>query len=518
MRRVDTQARKTLAVAGAAGLAATLTAGAAVGFGRPWFVFAAVRWLFARTPDFLVRVGITEVGGAAQPAFALAVGVAAATLLAATVPLGRRLTDRTDTAAATAPTVVVTQTLIVVVAGGTIPAAIAGGLAGGLVVVASTAGGATVENRRPVLRAVGTAGVAVGLGGVFARLSGGSDTTDDSSGDTAGSTDVAAKVENDDLERQLFEAASSRSLDVPDVEGLVSRDFYQVDINTADPRTRREEWELQIHGAVDGERTVDFSGLADLPTEYRFVSLRCVGEKLNGQKLDTALWTGVPVAALLSDVTLDDEVTHVAASAADGYTMDFPIEALDDAFLAFGMNGSPLPQGHGAPVRLLVPGHWGEINVKWITELEFLTEEIDGYWEKRGWHGTGPVHTVAKLHGVDTSGDRVVVGGHVYAGTRSLDRVEVSTDGGDSWETATLSAPLPRRVPTDADPEGVDLDDPADDAARMWRYEYTASEPHEVVVRAVEADGTVQPRADGQGDPFPSGATGWVSQTVDPDG
>jgi DMSO/TMAO reductase YedYZ molybdopterin-dependent catalytic subunit len=516
VRRVDTQARERLAVAGAAGLAATLTAGAAVGFGRPWFVFAAVRWLFARTPDFLVRVGITEVGGAAQPAFALAVGVCSVGLLAATVPLGERLAERTDTPAATAGTVAVAQPLLVVVVGGTIPAAVAGGLAGGLVVVASTAGGATTENRRPVLRAIGTAGVAVGLGGAFARLSEGRDTDD--AGDTADSTDVTANVENDDLERRLFEAASSRSLDVPDVEGLVSRDFYQVDINAADPRTRREEWELEVHGAVDEGRTVDFSGLVDHPTEYRFVSLRCVGETLNGQKLDTALWTGVPVAAVLSDVTLDDEVTHVAASAADGYTMDFPIEALDDAFLAFGMNGGPLPQGHGAPVRLLVPGHWGEINVKWITELEFLTEEIDGYWEKRGWHGTGPVHTVAKLHGVDTSGGRVVVGGHAYAGTRGLDRVEVSTDGGDSWETATLSAPLPRRVPTDADPEGVDLDDPADDAARMWRYEYTASEPHEVVVRAVEADGTVQPRADGEGDPFPSGATGWVSQTVDPDG
>ena len=518
MRRVDTQRREIVVVAVAAGLAATVTAGAAVGFGRPWFVFTAVRWLFARTPDFLVRFGITEIGGAAQPLFAVGVGVAAVGLLGGTVLLGHRVADRVDTPAAAPVTVVATQTLLALLAGGTAPAAVVGGLAGGVVVTASTDVRGTDEDRRTALRALGTAGLAVGVSGLFARLSRDSAAaeTDEASG--TDDTVTTADVENDDIERQLFEAAEGRSLDVPNLGGLVSRDFYQVDINAADPRTRREEWTLEIHGAVDGGGTLDFAGLLDNPTEYRFVSLRCVGEKLNGQKLDTALWTGVPVEALLSDVTLDEGVTHVAARADDGYVMDFPVEALDDAFLAFGMNGGPLPQGHGSPVRLLVPGHWGEINVKWITELEFLTEEIDGYWEKRGWHGTGPVHTVAKLHTVDTTGPSVVVGGHAYAGTRGLDRVEVSTDGGDSWETATLSDPLPSRVPTDADPETLDLDDPADDAARMWRHEYVASESHEVVVRAVEADGTVQPRKDGEGDPYPSGATGWVSQTVEPNG
>jgi len=512
VRRVDRQSRETLVVAAAAGSAATVAAGAAVGFGRPWFVFAAVRWIFARTPDFLVRFGITEVGGAAQPLFAVGVGVAAVGLLGATVLLGVRVADRVGTRAAVPATVVVTQALLVLAAGGTAPAAVAGSLAGTVVALASTDVRDTGEDRRTVLRALGTAGVAVGVSGLFARLSGGGGSGDGSEPGTVTTTGV----ESDELERQLFETAEGRSLDVPNLEGLVSQNFYQVDINAADPRTRRGEWELEIAGAVDGGQTLDFAGLVDHPTEYRFVSLRCVGEEVNGEKLDTALWTGVPVAALLSDVTLDDEVTHVAASAADGYTMDFPVEALEDAFLAFGMNGGPLPQGHGAPVRLLVPGHWGEINVKWITELEFLTEEIDGYWEKRGWHGTGPVHTVAKLHTVDTSGPSVVVGGHAYAGTRKLDRVEISTDGGDNWETATLSDPLPSRVPTDADPSALDLSDPADDAARMWRHEYVASERHEVVVRAVEADGTVQPREEGEGKPFPSGATGWVSQTVDP--
>jgi len=59
---------------------------------------------------------------------------------------------------------------------------------------------------------------------------------------------------------------------------------------------------------------------------------------------------------------------------------------------------------------------------------------VDGILGKTGWHGTGPVNTVAKLWGVNRLGDgRIQVGGHAYAGTRGIKTVEVSTDGGDNW-------------------------------------------------------------------------------------
>jgi hypothetical protein len=168
------------------------------------------------------------------------------------------------------------------------------------------------------------------------------------------------------------------------------------------------------------------------------------------------------------------------------------------------MNGEALPRGHGAPARLLVPGHWGEINVKWLTELEILEQEAEGYWEERGWHGTGPVETVAKLHAVDTDGEGVEVAGHAYAGTRGISRVEVSTDGGETWTDARLSEPLP----------GAD-GGAAEDAWRQWAYRYDPpGGDHEVVVRAYDDDGTLQPET--ERDAFPSGPTGWVSRTVSP--
>jgi len=162
------------------------------------------------------------------------------------------------------------------------------------------------------------------------------------------------------------------------------------------------------------------------------------------------------------------------------------------------MNGDQLPRGHGFPARALIPGHWGEINVKWITEIEILEEEVEGYWEERGWHGTGPVNTVAKLHAVNHLDDgRIEVAGHAYAGNRGIERVEVSTDGGDTWSEATLSEELP-----------------GDDVWRQWAYRYEREDAHEVVVRAVDGTGTLQ--AEERSDAFPSGPTGWVSEEVEP--
>jgi DMSO/TMAO reductase YedYZ molybdopterin-dependent catalytic subunit len=296
--------------------------------------------------------------------------------------------------------------------------------------------------------------------------------------------------------RALLVEAESKSLDVDGLEPLVSDDFYRVDIANVDPVVAREDWSLRVHGAVGSETTYTFDDVASMAQEHRFVTLRCVGEPLNGRKLDTALWTGVPLAALLDPVDLRGE--YVMLRAADDFYEEFPVAALETGFLATGMNGRPLPRGHGAPARALIPGHWGEINVKWLTEIEILDEPATGYWEERGWHGTGPVNTVAKLWTTNRLDDgRVEVAGPAYAGTRGIETVEVSTDSGDSWVEADLSAPLP-----------------GEDVWRQWVHRYEPAGPHEVVVRAWDGTGTRQPRT--EADAFPSGPSGWVTRTVDP--
>jgi len=285
-----------------------------------------------------------------------------------------------------------------------------------------------------------------------------------------------------------------------DLHGMVSPigEFYNVDIAEFDPEVTAAEWSLTFTGEIGSERTVTFDELIDRPVEHRAVTLRCVGESLNGRKLDNAVWTGTPIRPLLESVDPQGDCNCAMLRGEDGYYVQFPVDVLAEGFLAWGMNGKELPTGHGHPVRVLIPGHWGETNVKWLSEIELLNVEDDGYWEERGWEGTGEVKTVAKLweEGVTELDDgRIELAGHAYAGTRGIERVEVSTDGGGSWTDAALSDPLP-----DAD------------VWRQWRHAFDPEGTHEVVVRAVDGEGNRQTRT--PADPSPSGASGWVRRTV----
>jgi DMSO/TMAO reductase YedYZ molybdopterin-dependent catalytic subunit len=314
-----------------------------------------------------------------------------------------------------------------------------------------------------------------------------------------------------DEAQSLLSAAEKRSLDVDGLEPLVSEDFYGVDINSVDPDVDESEWTLTVTGEVKEEVTLTYDELISMEVEHRFNTLRCVGESLNGKKMDNALWTGVHIWDLVERANPEGGCDCVMLRADDGYYEEFPIDAMRDGFLAYGMNGEALPRKHGYPARALIPGHWGEINVKWITEIEVLDEEATGYWEERGWQGTGPVVTVAKLHAVnDLEDGRKQVAGHAYAGTRGIEAVEVSTDGGETWDEATLSEPLPETA--GEPPEETGQTPHGEDVWRQWKHEYDGEDGDTVTVRARDGNGNLQPEQ--ERDKFPSGPSGWVSREV----
>jgi DMSO/TMAO reductase YedYZ molybdopterin-dependent catalytic subunit len=512
-------------VAVAAGVAAVAASYAAVGF-SPAFVAAGVSsTLTALAPGVVVAVGVQTLGEVGQPLlFAVAVCLTAG--LFAAVARASLWAGRPTTRVPAAAVALLAGSALGVLLGGAVSSGVAAGVGTALPVVLADAAAADVqagpdERRRRTLGAV--AAVAVGLLGATARWA--ASDRPAASADEATAAGAAAATDArfggerfGAAERRLLDVAAERSFDVRGLDGLATRTdrFYEVDINSANPVVDADSWSLSLSGALETERTVDFDELVELPAEHRFVTLRCVGEPLNGDQMDTALWTGVPVATLLAEtgVTARSDACCVVVRASDGYFEEFPLAALRESVLVYRMNGAPLPTGHGHPVRLLVPGHWGEVNVKWVTEIEVRETETKGYWERRGWHGTGPVETVAKLHAVERpAAGRVRVGGHAYAGTRGIDRVEVSTDGGETWTAAALSAALPGRVPAGEVDLPADLGTAAD-AWRMWTHEYEATEQHRVVVRAVDGTGAVQPREESGA--FPSGATGWVSRRVRP--
>ncbi|WP_299330763.1 molybdopterin-dependent oxidoreductase [Haloplanus sp.] len=478
-------------VAFAAGTAAVAGSYAVVG-GSTAFVAATIaNTMVTLTPAAIVTFAITVLGDIGSDLAYLS-GLAATVVALGAVAGGARLVAARRGRRTVSPAAVgVAIAAVSVGLSGSVPSALGAAVGGALVSVAAdlrepTAAAVDVDDSRRTVLA-GAAALAVGVVGVGGRRA-----VDDS----GVGTDAASTEPVPEDVATLLDEAESKSLSVDGLEPLVSDSFYRVDVANVDPDPAREDWSMRIHGAVDEETTITVSDIEAMEQEHRFATLRCVGESLNGRKLDNALWTGVPLATFLEEAGLQGE--YVMLRAADGFYEEFPVDALEEGFLAVGMNGRPLPRGHGAPARALIPGHWGEINVKWLTEIEILDEPATGYWEERGWHGTGPVETVAKLWAENRLDDgRIEVGGTAYAGTRGIDRVEVSTDAGATWVEAELSEPLP-----------------GDDVWRQWVHRYEAGNRHEVVVRAVDGTGTVQPQEEAEA--FPSGPSGWVSKTVDP--
>ena len=498
-----------------AGLAAVAGSYAVAGF-TPGFVAAPVSSFLALTmPDVVIRYAITVLGSLGQKLNLLtAIGIVVVAVGGVTVAglvLGRRLNNRaTPVVAAIGGAWGLTVALT-----GNVTLALGSGLPAGLVVLvaevvtALPVGDSIARDRRQVLSSGATV-VGIGIVGYILgtrRTPDAQSLGDDDGADSTGNDADTGTGQRSERE-QFVAAAREQSLDVDGLEPLVSEEFYKVDINAVDPTVDESSWSLSVTGEVEEELTFDYDGLRDMESVDRFETLRCVGEGLNGQKMDTALWTGVPVGDIIDRANPQGDCECVMLRAADDYFEEFPLAALEGGLLAYGMNGQVLPRSHGYPVRALVPGHWGEINVKWLTEIEVLEREADGYWEQRGWHGTGPVTTVAKIHAVNQLGDgRREVGGHTYAGTRGIDTVEVSIDGGSTWNEADLSAPLTDITDTSGTGDAVD------DVWRQWRYTYDApGGSHEVVARAIDGTGELQPQE--ESDPFPSGPSGWVSRTV----
>jgi DMSO/TMAO reductase YedYZ molybdopterin-dependent catalytic subunit len=241
-----------------------------------------------------------------------------------------------------------------------------------------------------------------------------------------------------------------------------------------------------------------------LPMTEHHVTLACVSNAVGGDLIGNALWLGYPLCELLARARPQAGADMVLSTSVDGFTAGTPLEVLTDpdreCLLAIGMNGEPLPEQHGFPARLVVPGLYGYVSAtKWVTELKVTRfADDEGYWTPRGWSALGPVKLQSRIDvprpGADLTAGEVVVAGVAWAQHTGVEAVEVSLDGGP-WQAAEL-----------ADTVGPDT-------WRQWRYSWDAAAgDHTVAVRATDADGQVQ-TAD-EAPPAPDGATGWHTVEV----
>jgi DMSO/TMAO reductase YedYZ molybdopterin-dependent catalytic subunit len=540
----------TALLAGIAGVAGSY---ALAGYTQRFIAAPIASFVTRNAPDFLLRFaivtltdigrqfGISHLGQRANLLFAIVLGtVLFAVLTLAALAIGRRLDNRFVPVGLTGVLVWLAATVVTGAAVTALGAGVASGIVVAIAILAVSAGETTDTSvsggRREVLGGIASA-VGVGVIGYLlgtrqtsqqARSAASMGNQSGRSVDTNGSTNNAGDATggangngggnapnagdgaNVRTVKQYLNEAERRSFNIDGLEGLVSgEDFYEVDIKNINPRVNAADWSLSITGAVENEAEYTYADLTSMNREFRFATLRCVSDPLNGKKMDNDLWTGVPIPRLLDKA--NPQGKYVMLRSVDGFAEETELATLKDGLLAYGKNGGPLPRAHGQPARAVIGGHWGEISVKWIDEIEVLKQPKQGFWEKKGWHGTGPVNTVAKLHAVNhLDNGKIQVAGHTYAGTRGIKRVEVSTDGGKTWQKAKLTKPLPA---------GTSKRNEAKSAKNAWQqWKYTYEPPngkHEVVVRAVDGTGDLQPK-DNKKSPYPNGAAGWVSKTVSP--
>jgi DMSO/TMAO reductase YedYZ molybdopterin-dependent catalytic subunit len=283
-----------------------------------------------------------------------------------------------------------------------------------------------------------------------------------------------------------------------------SRDFYRVDTALTVPQIRPADYVLSLSGKFDRRRTFGLQDLFDRRDLIeRDVTLTCVSNEVGGGLAGTARWLGVPLGAFLRENGIGADSTQLVCRSVDGMTIGAPTKAAldtEDAMLAFGMNGKPLPTEHGFPVRMIIPGLYGYVSAcKWLTSVEATTfEAFDPYWVRRGWSPQAPIKVASRI---DTPAalrtfpaGRRPIAGVAWAQTRGIASVEVQVDDG-AWQRAELSPE------TDAD---------------LWRqwvlpYEFRAG-PHTLTVRATAANGELQ--TSDRASPFPNGSSGWHSIQV----
>ncbi len=295
-------------------------------------------------------------------------------------------------------------------------------------------------------------------------------------------------------------------------ETTPNEEFYVVTKNLIDPTVDAASWRLTIDGLVTtpasytlGELLMRSAGLPQNRSEED-VTLECVSNEVGGNLVGNAKWTGIPLADLLAGAGVDPTADWIAFTCADGYTVGVPLaKAMNPtSIVALQMNGVLLPPKHGSPARIIVPGLYGMFHAKWLTRITLVQGEFLGFWQQKGWTnsngGRGAIRTTAIIatppHN-SVVGASVTIGGVALAGDRGISRVEVSTDGGATWSSATLRSP-PLSALTWV----------------MWTFPWTppVAQSYRIVARAVDGAGVPQESAPAA--PFSEGAAGYDSITL----
>lgn len=287
------------------------------------------------------------------------------------------------------------------------------------------------------------------------------------------------------------------------------------DIPTVDP----DAYALSVEGAVERPLSLSLKDLAARPQRTETVTMECAG---NGrarirpravsqpwlhEAVGTAAWSGVSVGDLLEEAGVVDDAVEVVFTGLDvgveggvlqAYQRSLSLEEVSrpEVILAHQMNGSPLLPQHGAPLRLVVPGWYGMTSVKWVDRITVVTEPFQGYQQAEAYRlrqseddEGRPVTRIQPRSLMQPPGvpdfltrrriveaGRLEITGRAWSGFGPITSVEVTVDGGGTWQEAECDQPAGRY------------------GWCAWRREWEATPgDHVLSSRATDATGRSQP-------------------------
>ena len=281
------------------------------------------------------------------------------------------------------------------------------------------------------------------------------------------------------------------------------------------PEIEMSSWRLSVDGFVSELGQLDFDDIKRLPKYTSTITLECAGNnrsdlepptpgnQFQSGAVSTAVWAGAALKDILGESGIKPGARQVLFEGADfgtpvpggsemPYLRSLPMEVAmhPDTLVAYEMNGEELPIEHGYPLRLVVPGWYGMASVKWLSGIKVIDYEFEGFFQTERyvienddgvWEQIKEMSIKSLISSPDAgevlANKSTCVAGMAWSGSAQIKNVEFSSDGGQTWEQATLTGPSERY------------------AWQQWHMTWTpsASGHYTLACRATDQLGNVQP-------------------------
>jgi DMSO/TMAO reductase YedYZ molybdopterin-dependent catalytic subunit len=287
------------------------------------------------------------------------------------------------------------------------------------------------------------------------------------------------------------------------------------------PTVDKNQWRLRVEGEVEKPFEINYSELTKLESKKVPVTLECAGNnrnflepKVKGVQwglgaVGNAEWTGVPLSILLDRAGVQSRAREIILEGTDrgkpedpkgpshefNFARSIPLAKACDVLLAYKMNDVDLPTEHGFPVRAIVPGWYAMASIKWLQRIIVTDKPFNGYYQTLDyafWKRRGDNAELVPLSEIQIKAEiarpsegetvppnsNVRMHGTAWTGAGEIKKVEISSDGGATWNEAKLRG------------------ESKPNAWRLWEFSWTTpNRPGNatLIARATDSNGRTQP-------------------------